>query len=96
MPKDSGPAEPADLMDRGVSSSRDNRDGTTHETVADKDRGSHISWDHDKDGNYVSGSGHTRDDRSDRTISDWDRDRDQDKDKGKDKDRDKGKGWGWF
>ncbi len=98
MPRDSGPSEPADLLGDGGSSSRDNRDGTTHESIYDRDRGQHISGDNDKDGNYVDHSGHTRDDRTGETISDWDRDRDRDRDKGKDgdKDSDKGKGWGWF
>ncbi|MBI2268300.1 MAG: hypothetical protein HYU80_02490 [Candidatus Blackburnbacteria bacterium] len=88
MPRDSGPAEPADLLSDGGSSSRDKGGGITHETIYDRERGTHISWDHDKDGDYISGSGHTRDDRAKSTISDWDqgRDRDRDRDRGKDKD----------
>lgn len=95
MPKDSV-RDPSDLLGDGGSSTRDNWDGTTHETVYDRERGTHISWDHDKDGGYVSGSGHTYDDRSGKSISDWDRDRDRDRGKDKDKGKDKGKGWGWF
>ncbi len=37
MPRDSGPSEPADLLGDGGSSSRDNRDGTTHESIYDRD-----------------------------------------------------------
>ncbi|BCX15006.1 MAG: hypothetical protein KatS3mg088_689 [Patescibacteria group bacterium] len=66
------PKEPADLLKDGGSSSTPNEFGGTHEVIYDRERGQHISWDTYKDGTYVPGSGHTRDDNSGKTISRWD------------------------
>lgn len=46
MPRDSGHAEPADLLSDGGLSIKDRSDGTTH-----------ISWDHDKDSDKGKGWG---------------------------------------
>jgi hypothetical protein len=56
-------SEPKDLLPSGVERSTPNPDGTTHQVIVDRDRQSHISWDTDKDGQYITGSGHETDDR---------------------------------
>jgi len=64
------PNEPSDLLSDGGSSTSEKGD-VTHEVIYDRDRQEHISWDHDSDGNYVSGSGHTSDDKTGNVRS-WD------------------------
>ena len=71
-PNDRDPQDPSDLLDNGGSSSTPNEYGGSHEVIYDRDKGTHISWDTYPDGTYVPGSGHTRDDRADKTIWDWD------------------------
>lgn len=43
----------------------------THHTWYDGDRNSRISWDSDRDGDYVPGSGHEVDQGSGRVVSRW-------------------------
>lgn len=66
------PKEPADLLRDGGSSSKPNSYGGNHETIYDKDRQSHISWDTDKKRDYVPGTGHTVNDKTGETKF-WDR-----------------------
>lgn len=73
--RDSGedPEEPADLVEEGGSNTQARDDGTTHEVVSDADRGDrggHISWDVDAQGEYIEGTGHTTDHASDEKT-DW-------------------------
>jgi hypothetical protein len=51
-------------------SERDNRDGGGHHTLYDHDTDNHISWDTDRDGDYIPGSGH--EDRDGSKVNDWD------------------------
>lgn len=53
------PRNPSSILPNGGDRTRGNTDGTTHETIYDRDRNERISWDHDRDGNYIPGSGHT-------------------------------------
>lgn len=67
------PQDPSDLIPNGGDTNNPNEYGGNHETIYDRNRGQHISWDNDRNGDYVPDSGHTRDDRNHRTINDWDR-----------------------
>ena len=58
---------PRDEKDTSYSESKDG----SHHTWYDGDKGSHISWDTDKDGNYQKGSGHETDHESGKVYS-WD------------------------
>lgn len=55
------PSNPSDILPNGGDRTRGNADGTIHETIYDRDRNERISWDHDRSGNYIPGSGHTVD-----------------------------------
>lgn len=66
------PKEPSDLLSDGGSSTSDKGGGVTHEVVYDRDRQEHISWDHDKNGDYIQGSGHTSNDTGHEKPSFWD------------------------
>ena len=67
----SGGPNPHDPGDGG-------RHGESHTDRGDRDHhsiyrdGSHISWDSDRDGDYIHGSGHTRDHDPGRNTP-WDR-----------------------
>lgn len=69
------PRNPSGVLPNGGDNTRNNRDGTIHESIYDRDRGERISWDHDHDGNYVPGSGHTANQDESRDIPNryWDR-----------------------
>ena len=58
----SEPREPADILSDGGSSTTPNEYGGSHETIYDRERQEHISWETDPDGEYIPGSGHTTDD----------------------------------
>ena len=60
-------SDPRDQKDTSYNESDDGK----HHTWHDGDRNSRISWDTDRDGNYVSGSGHEVDQNSGRTVSRW-------------------------
>ncbi|MDD4135792.1 MAG: hypothetical protein PHN66_01845 [Candidatus Shapirobacteria bacterium] len=70
-----GPRGPSGILPNGGDHTRDNRDGSIHESIYDRDRGERISWDHDRDGNYIPGSGHTANQDDSRDIPNryWDR-----------------------
>jgi hypothetical protein len=64
------PKEPSDLLSNGGSNTTQNKDGTIHEVIYDSDRQQHISWDRNKDGDYVD-KGHTTNDKT-KEVKSWD------------------------
>lgn len=65
-----GPYDRDTFGDRVGFSSHDNDRGGQHSTAYDREGGSHISWDTDRNGDYVSGSGHGTD-HSDHSHDSW-------------------------
>ena len=51
-------------------SERSNDQGGSHSTLYDQNSNDHISWDTDRGGNYISGTGHQN--RDGGKVADWD------------------------
>lgn len=67
MPGGSGP------MGSGYNQSpNQNQYGGYHHTLYDRNSNNHISWDTDRNGDYVDGTGH--EDRDNQRVNDWPRD----------------------
>lgn len=67
-----GPKNPSDLLKNGGTNHSQNEYGGNHYTVYDRDGNRRMSWDTDRNGEYVHGSGHDKSDQSRDSINRWD------------------------